>query len=77
MGGLILLLSILLPTILFTDITNIFIILAVFTTLSLGCVGLLDDYLKVVKKMEKGLIGRYKLIGQITVGIIVGSVIYF
>jgi len=77
MGGLIVLASVLIPTLLWANITNMYVILAVFTTASLGAVGFLDDYLKVIKKLPKGLIGRYKIVGQVLTGLIVGSVIYF
>ncbi len=77
MGGLIVLLAVLLPTLLWANITNIYVILIFFITITLGFVGFLDDYLKVVKKYPNGLIGRYKLAGQITVGLVVGSVVYF
>ena len=77
MGGLILLNAVIIPTLLWANIENIFVILIVISTLLLGGIGFLDDYLKVVKKYKKGLIGRYKLVGQIFVGLIVGSVIYF
>lgn len=76
MGGLIILLSGLLPVIFWADLTNIYILLILFATITLGLVGLLDDYLKVVKKYKDGLLAKYKLIGQVTVGIIVGLVIY-
>lgn len=77
MGGLIVLGSILIPTFLWGDLKNGYIILIVFVTAGLGAVGFLDDYLKVVKKKPKGLIEEYKLIGQVLIGLIVGSVIYF
>lgn len=78
MGGLIVLLSLLLPTVLWADIIdNAFIIIIVLVTVWLGAVGFLDDYLKVVKKKQKGLIGKYKIVGQVAIGLIVGSVIYF
>jgi phospho-N-acetylmuramoyl-pentapeptide-transferase len=77
MGGLIILLSIVIPVLLWSDITSIYIILVLFGTVVLGGVGFLDDYLKVVKKLPKGLIARYKLLGQIFVGLIVGCAIYF
>ncbi|MDI6802389.1 MAG: phospho-N-acetylmuramoyl-pentapeptide-transferase [Bacteroidota bacterium] len=77
MGGLIVLGSILIPTLLWGNLTNGYIVLIVFVTAGLGAVGFLDDYLKVVKKKPKGLIEEYKLIGQILIGLIVGSVIYF
>ncbi len=77
MGGLIILLALLLPTLLWADILNMFVILIFITTAWMGLVGFIDDYLKVVKKIRKGLIGRYKIIGQITIGIVVGGIIYF
>lgn len=77
MGGLIVLAAILIPTLLWGTLTNTYIQLIIFVTLTLGAVGFLDDYLKVVKKKPKGLIGRYKIIGQVFVGLVVGGVIYF
>lgn len=76
MGGLIILMSGLIPVLLWADLSNIYVQLVLFSTISLGLVGLLDDYLKVVKKYKKGLLAKYKLIGQVSVGIIVGLVIY-
>ncbi|MBI1807198.1 MAG: phospho-N-acetylmuramoyl-pentapeptide-transferase [Ignavibacteria bacterium] len=77
MGGLIVLSGILVPALLWADIRNGYVQLIIFVTAALGAVGFLDDYLKVVKKKPKGLIEEYKLIGQVVVGLIVGSVIYF
>ncbi|MFN4988978.1 MAG: phospho-N-acetylmuramoyl-pentapeptide-transferase, partial [Ignavibacteria bacterium] len=77
MGGLIVLSAVIIPTLLWSNIQNTFVILIIFITLGLGMVGFLDDYLKVIKKMKKGLIGRYKIVGQVLVGLIVGSTIYF
>jgi len=77
MGGLILLASGIIPVLLWGDLGNIYILLILFATITLGLVGLLDDYLKVVKKYKKGLLAKYKLIGQITVGVVIGAVIYF
>ena len=77
MGGLIILLCLVGPVLLWCDIKSAYIILAVVTTLFLGGVGFLDDYLKVVKKLPKGLIGRYKIIGQVTIGLVLGGTIYF
>jgi phospho-N-acetylmuramoyl-pentapeptide-transferase len=77
MGGLIVLLGILIPCLLWADLRNGYVILILFVTASLGAVGFLDDYLKVVKKKRKGLIEEYKLVGQILVGLIVGGTIYF
>lgn len=77
MGGLIVLSSLIIPALLWTDIKNGYVILILFVTIALGAVGFLDDYLKVVKKKPKGLIGRYKIVGQVVVGLVVGSVIFF
>jgi phospho-N-acetylmuramoyl-pentapeptide-transferase len=77
MGGLIVLAALLLPTLMWANILNGFIILIVIVTAWLGGVGFLDDYLKVVKKFKKGLIGRYKIIGQVAIGLILGGTIYF
>lgn len=71
MGGLIVLLAALLPTLLWARLDNAYIILILFITLWMGCIGFIDDYLKVIKKMKKGLIARYKMIGQISLGLIV------
>lgn len=77
MGGLIVLASILIPALLWTDLKNTYILLVLFVTVALGAVGFLDDYLKVIKKKPKGLIGKYKIAGQVFVGLVVGCVIYF
>jgi len=77
MGGMIILLSILLPTLLWGDLRNTYIQLIIFVTVGLGAVGFMDDYLKVVKKKPKGLIGRYKIVGQVTIALVVGCIIYF
>ncbi len=77
MGGLIILASVLIPTLLWGNIGNAYVMLILFVTTALGAVGFLDDYLKVVKKKPKGLIGRYKIVGQVVVGLVLGSVIYF
>lgn len=77
MGGLIILASILIPTLLFAKLDNIYILLMIFTTIWLGCVGFLDDYIKVFKKNKKGLSGKYKILAQVILGIIVGATMYF
>ncbi|MFQ5824422.1 MAG: phospho-N-acetylmuramoyl-pentapeptide-transferase [bacterium] len=77
MGGLIILTAVLLPTLLWAKVANIYVLLILFSTLWMGWVGFIDDYLKAVKKLPKGLIAKYKLIGQISLGAIVGAVIYF
>jgi phospho-N-acetylmuramoyl-pentapeptide-transferase len=77
MGGLIILICVFIPVILWGDLKSTYIWLLLVGTLLLGAVGFLDDYLKVIKKMPNGLIARYKLIGQVSVGLLVGTVIYF
>jgi len=77
MGGLIVLASILIPTLLWGDILNTYVLLIFITTAWLGFVGFIDDYLKVVKKYPKGLIGKYKIIGQVIIGLALGGTIYF
>jgi len=77
MGGLIVLTSLLIPCLLWGDLRNMYIVIIAGVTALLGFVGFLDDYLKVVKKKPKGLIGGYKIVGQVTAGLIVGGIIYF
>lgn len=77
MGGLIIIGAILIPTLLFARIDNIYVILLLITTVWLGLIGLLDDYIKVFKKDKEGLAGRFKIIGQVGLGLIVGLVLYF
>jgi phospho-N-acetylmuramoyl-pentapeptide-transferase len=77
MGGLIILAAILLPTLLFAKLDNIYIILMIVSTIMLGAIGFIDDYIKVFKKNKEGLAGRFKVLGQIAVGIVVGTVLYF
>jgi len=77
MGGLIILLSLMLPTVLWANISNIYVILILSITIWLGIVGFIDDYLKVIKKKHKGLIAKYKLIGQIFIGLVLACIIFF
>lgn len=77
MGGLIILASILIPTLLFAKLDNIYILLMIFTTVWLGSVGFLDDYIKVFRKNKKGLSGKHKVLAQVILGIIVGATMYF
>jgi len=77
MGGIILILSIIIPVALWGDLTNIYVLIILFVTIALGLIGFLDDYLKVIKKYKSGLAERYKLIGQVSVGLIVGLIIYY
>jgi len=77
MGGLIILASILIPTLLFTKLDNIYIMLMIVSTIWLGAIGFIDDYIKVFKKNKEGLKGKFKVIGQVGIGIIAGSILYF
>lgn len=77
MGGLIILLGILVPTLLFAKLDNIYIILMLITTVWLGAIGFLDDYIKVFKKNKEGLAGRFKIIGQVGLALIIGWTMYF
>jgi phospho-N-acetylmuramoyl-pentapeptide-transferase len=77
MGGIIILASIIIPTLLFAKLGNIYIVLMLITTFWLGLIGFLDDYIKVFKKNKEGLAGRFKIAGQIGLGIIVGLTLFF
>ena len=77
MGGLIIIAAILIPVLLLCDLSNIYIILMIFTTIWLGILGFSDDYVKVFKKNKEGLSPRKKLIGQIVLGLLVGATMYF
>jgi phospho-N-acetylmuramoyl-pentapeptide-transferase len=77
MGGFIILLSLLIPTLLFAKITNVYIVLLLTSAVWLGAVGFADDYIKVFKKNKDGLSGKFKIVGQIGLGIIVGLTMYF
>ncbi|GAB1448916.1 MAG: phospho-N-acetylmuramoyl-pentapeptide-transferase [Bacteroidetes bacterium] len=77
MGGLIILAAILLPTLLFARVNNVYIILMLVSTVWLGFVGFLDDYIKVFKKNKEGLAGRFKIMGQVGLGFIVATTLYF
>jgi phospho-N-acetylmuramoyl-pentapeptide-transferase len=76
MGGLIILAAIIIPTILFARLNNIYIILMLITTVLLGFIGFIDDYIKVFLKNKKGLAGRFKILGQVTLGIIVALTLF-
>ena len=76
MGGIIILASIIIPTLLFCDLGNIYIILMLITTVWLGFVGFIDDYIKIFRKNKKGLAGKFKILGQIILGLIVGITLY-
>lgn len=77
MGGLIILLAIVVPVLLFARLRNIYIILLLISTVWLGLIGFLDDYIKVFRKNKDGLAGKFKVLGQIGLGLIVGGTLYF
>jgi phospho-N-acetylmuramoyl-pentapeptide-transferase len=77
MGGIIIIAAILIPVLLFAELGNIYIILMLITTVWLGIIGFIDDYIKVFKKNKAGLAGKYKIIGQVGLGLIVGLTFYF
>ena len=77
MGGLIILGAILIPTLLFAKLDNIYVLLMLFATVWLGIIGFIDDYIKVFKKDKKGLAGKFKIGGQIGLGLVIGAVMYF
>ena len=77
MGGLIILLGILVPTFLLCKLNNIYVILMILTSVWIGCIGFVDDYIKVFKKKKKGLAGRFKIFGQIVLGCVVSIILYF
>ena len=76
MGGIIILASILIPVLLFGDLTNVYVILMLITTIWLGIIGFIDDYIKIFKKNKEGLAGRFKIMGQVVLGLIVGLTLY-
>ncbi len=77
MGGLIILGGILVPTFLFAKLDNVYVILLIVTTVGLGLIGFLDDYIKVFKKNKEGLAGRFKIVGQVSIGLVVALTLYF
>jgi phospho-N-acetylmuramoyl-pentapeptide-transferase len=76
MGGIIIIIAILIPVLLFAKLTNVYIILMLITTIWLGCIGFLDDYIKVFRKNKDGLKGKFKIVGQVGLGLIVGLTVY-
>ncbi len=77
MGGVIIIASILVPVLLFNRLDNVYVLLMILTTLWLGTIGFIDDYIKIFKKNKEGLAGRFKIIGQVLLGIIVALTLYF
>src|SRR5476651_1777607 len=76
MGGLIIFLGILIPTLLFAKLGNVYVIMMLITTVWLGAIGFLDDYIKVFKKNKEGLAGKFKIIGQVGLAVIIGLTMY-
>ena len=76
MGGIIIMVSILVPVLLLGRMRNIYLILMIVTTIWLGFLGFLDDYIKIFKKNKEGLKGKYKIVGQVSIGLIVGIVLW-
>ena len=77
MGGLIIIFATLVPVLLFAKLDNIYIVLLIVTTIWMGIIGFLDDYIKVFRKNKEGLKGRFKVVGQVGLGLLVGCVLYF
>lgn len=77
MGGLIIIAGIIIPTLLFARITNVYILMMLLSTVWLGLIGFLDDYIKVFRKNKEGLAGRFKILGQVGLGIIIGLTMYY
>jgi phospho-N-acetylmuramoyl-pentapeptide-transferase len=77
MGGIIIILATIIPTLLFAKLNNVYVILMLITTVWLGFIGFLDDFLKIKRKNKDGLKGKFKIIGQIVLGFIVGGILYF
>jgi len=77
MGGIIIIAAILIPTLLLAKLDNVYVILLIIATVGLGLIGFLDDYIKVFRKNKEGLAGRFKIVGQVVIGLIVGLTLYF
>lgn len=77
MGGIIIILATLIPVLLFAQIDNVYIIILLFTTVWMGVIGFMDDYIKTFRKNKDGLKGRFKILGQVTLGLFVGAMLYF
>ena len=77
MGGVIIIMATIIPTLLFAKLENIYVILLLVTTIWMGVIGFIDDYIKIFKKNKEGLSGKFKVIGQVGLGLIVGATMYF
>ena len=77
MGGVIIILATLIPVLLFTKLDNVYIMILIVTTVWMGAIGFIDDYIKIFKKDKEGLKGRFKVLGQVVLGVFVGAMLYF
>jgi len=77
MGGLMILAAIIIPTLLFARLENVYVIVMLITTIGLGFLGFMDDYIKVFKKNKEGLQGKFKIVGQVGIGLVVGAILFF
>lgn len=77
MGGIIIILATLIPVFLFAKLDNIYVIMLIFTTIWMGIIGFIDDYIKTFKKNKQGLPGKFKVFGQVALGIVIGATMYF
>jgi len=77
MGGIIIIIATLIPVILFADLSNVYVLLLIITTIWMGMIGFIDDYIKIFKKNKRGLKGRFKIMGQVVLGLMVGATLYF
>lgn len=77
MGGIIIIIATLIPVILFADLDNVYVLLLIMTTIWMGIIGFVDDYIKIFKKNKQGLKGRFKIMGQVILGMMVGAILYF
>ncbi|MDH3697784.1 MAG: phospho-N-acetylmuramoyl-pentapeptide-transferase [Flavobacteriaceae bacterium] len=77
MGGIIIIIATLIPVVLLADLNNVYVLLLIVTTLWMGIIGFIDDYIKIFRKNKKGLKGRFKIMGQVVLGLMVGATLYF
>lgn len=77
MGGIIIIIATLIPVVLFADLNNVYVLLLIGTTLWMGIIGFIDDYIKIFRKNKRGLKGRFKIMGQVVLGLMVGATLYF
>ena len=77
MGGIIIIIATLIPVVLFADLSNVYVLLLIMTTIWMGIIGFIDDYIKIFRKNKRGLKGRFKIMGQVVLGLMVGATLYF